>query len=81
MITPMKPAGARDARRCLIASLVLFLGFAVEAQFYDPGRPLPSLLALGAITIGLWAIATLGALIIYGVIAAAWATAKWRNLR
>jgi hypothetical protein len=73
--------GARDARRCLIGSVVLFLVFGVEAQFYDPARPLPSLLALGALTFVVWALFTVAAVVLYGIIGAAWLTAKTRSLR
>jgi Kef-type K+ transport system membrane component KefB len=73
--------GSRGARRCLIGSVVLLFIFGVEAQFYDPARPLPALLALGGITFVVWALFTAAAVVLYAIIGSAWLTAKTRSLQ
>jgi ABC-type thiamin/hydroxymethylpyrimidine transport system permease subunit len=80
-MTTTTSTGARAPRRCLIASAALLVAFLVEAQFYDPARPLPSLLLLGGITFGLWCVATVAATVLYLTIGSAWLTAKYRRYR
>lgn len=78
----LNPAqGSRDARRCAVASLALFLVFVGESQAWVHSDHPMWLQLVGLLTVGLWCAATLFAAVLYFVIFFAWVTAWSRNRR